>query len=162
MHPLSCSIALIITMYPYPLSPSHRSRPSALPPPPHLSPYTPCLVQSLIATIHPTPLSPPPQSAIRSAALALPLSPCTPHLLLIIVIAHHYHAPYPFRLSQSAICSAALALSRSRPLLLEGPPGCGKSALLQFLAEATGNASTMVRLHLDDQMDSKVSGCVDM
>ncbi|KAL3144110.1 hypothetical protein ABBQ32_003901 [Trebouxia sp. C0010 RCD-2024] len=52
------------------------------------------------------------------------------------------------------IKAAALALCQNRPLLLEGPPGCGKTAMVEELARATGNVD-MVRLHLDDQMDSK-------
>ncbi|KAL0049173.1 hypothetical protein WJX82_008148 [Trebouxia sp. C0006] len=40
------------------------------------------------------------------------------------------------------------------PLLLEGPPGCGKTALVEELAQLTGNVD-MVRVHVDDQMDSK-------
>ncbi len=32
-----------------------------------------------------------------------------------------------------------------RPLLLEGPPGCGKTALLEHLAALTGNAQDMVQ-----------------
>ena len=33
--------------------------------------------------------------------------------------------------------------------------GCGKSALIDALAAATGNAREMVRLQLDDQVDAK-------
>jgi hypothetical protein len=40
--------------------------------------------------------------------------------------------------------AAALALCAGRPLLLEGPPGCGKTALAERLAQFTGNAGTMV------------------
>ena len=48
----------------------------------------------------------------------------------------------------------ALALCQGRPVLLEGPAGCGKSAALEAAAEATGNAD-FVTLHLDAQTDSK-------
>lgn len=51
--------------------------------------------------------------------------------------------------------SAALALCMGRPLLLEGPPGAGKSALVEELAQRTGHDRQMLRIHLDDQMDSK-------
>lgn len=40
--------------------------------------------------------------------------------------------------------AAALALCAGRPLLLEGPPGCGKTRMIEELAERTGNAAAMV------------------
>jgi hypothetical protein len=43
--------------------------------------------------------------------------------------------------------AAALALCAGRPLLLEGPPGCGKTALAERLAQFTGNAHSMVGTH---------------
>ncbi|KAG7670517.1 hypothetical protein KSW81_003079 [Nannochloris sp. 'desiccata'] len=51
--------------------------------------------------------------------------------------------------------SCALGLCMESPLLLEGPPSSGKSALLAHLAEITHNAHDLVRVHLDDQTDSK-------
>ncbi|GAB4814206.1 hypothetical protein N2152v2_001252 [Parachlorella kessleri] len=51
--------------------------------------------------------------------------------------------------------AVALGLCMGSPVLLEGPPGSGKSALVEHVAGLTGNAEGMVRLHLDDQMDSK-------
>ncbi|KXZ56433.1 hypothetical protein GPECTOR_1g386 [Gonium pectorale] len=51
--------------------------------------------------------------------------------------------------------AAALVLCQGLPLLLEGPPGAGKTRLIEELAARTGNAGTMVRVHLDDQMDAK-------
>ncbi len=40
-------------------------------------------------------------------------------------------------------------------MLLSGPPGAGKSALVSHLAAATGNLAGLLRLHLDDQADAK-------
>ena len=50
--------------------------------------------------------------------------------------------------------ATALALCQNRPLLLEGPAGCGKSAILEEVAARTGN-DDFVTLHLDAQTDSK-------
>ncbi|KAK9809153.1 hypothetical protein WJX72_010301 [[Myrmecia] bisecta] len=56
--------------------------------------------------------------------------------------------------AQRTLEAAALALCQGQPLLLEGPPGCGKSAVLEELARLTGNHD-MVRIHVDGQMDGK-------
>eukprot|EP00983_Pelagomonas_calceolata_P082556 1155962-Pelagomonas_calceolata.AAC.8 len=48
--------------------------------------------------------------------------------------------------------AAALALCAERPLLLEGPPGCGKTRLIQQLADLTQNTGSMV--------GGKPEGCV--
>ena len=50
--------------------------------------------------------------------------------------------------------AVALALCRNKPLLLEGPAGAGKSAVLEEVASLTGNEDFIV-LHLDAQTDSK-------
>ena len=50
--------------------------------------------------------------------------------------------------------AVALALCRNKPLLLEGPAGAGKSAVLEEVASLTGNDDFVV-LHLDAQTDSK-------
>lgn len=56
---------------------------------------------------------------------------------------------------QQALGEVALALCQGRPVLLEDPPGSGKTALLEELAAVTGRGDTTVWLHLDDQMDAK-------
>lgn len=65
------------------------------------------------------------------------------------------HQLVPSASTQRALRSTAMALAVSRPVLLEGPPGSGKSLILRHLEEATGNAATAIHLHLDDQADSK-------
>jgi midasin len=63
----------------------------------------------------------------------------------------------PMVLTRSArrnVEATALALCQNRPLLLEGPPGCGKSAVLEEVAARTNNDDFVV-LHLDAQTDSK-------
>jgi midasin len=55
----------------------------------------------------------------------------------------------------AALEAAALALCQRQPLLLEGPPGCGKTEVARELVRATGNAASAFWLHLDDQMDTK-------
>ena len=51
--------------------------------------------------------------------------------------------------------SIAIALCQKRPILVEGPSGSGKTALIEYVATLTGNSNSMIRVHLDDQMDSK-------
>jgi midasin len=55
----------------------------------------------------------------------------------------------------AALESAALALCQNSPVVVEGPPGCGKTTLIRALAAATGNDSSALWLHLDDQQDAK-------
>lgn len=52
----------------------------------------------------------------------------------------------------------ALAVASQKPVLLEGPIGCGKTALVEFLAAVTGHvkASEILKVQLGDQTDSKV------
>lgn len=52
----------------------------------------------------------------------------------------------------------ALALASQKPVLLEGPIGCGKTSLVEFLAAATGHvqAREILKVQLGDQTDSKV------
>lgn len=52
----------------------------------------------------------------------------------------------------------ALALASQKPVLLEGPIGCGKTSLVEFLAAATGHVQSrkILKVQLGDQTDSKV------
>ncbi|KAL1208785.1 Midasin [Cardamine amara subsp. amara] len=47
----------------------------------------------------------------------------------------------------------SLAVSQKRPVLLYGPSGSGKSALIRKLADESGNQ--VVFIHMDDQLDGK-------
>ena len=58
--------------------------------------------------------------------------------------------------AEDVLRSLALALASSRPLLLSGPTGSGKSALVNELARRLGQRSRLVRVHMDEQIDSKV------
>jgi len=65
----------------------------------------------------------------------------------------------PFLLTKSirtqiADLSAALTCP-DRPILLVGPPGCGKTALLRHVASQMGQRGKMIELHLDDSCDAK-------
>ncbi len=53
----------------------------------------------------------------------------------------------------------ALAVSAGKPVLLEGPVGSGKTALIEDLAQQTGRNKTplLMKVQLGDQTDSKVS-----
>ena len=54
--------------------------------------------------------------------------------------------------------SVALAVASCQPVLLEGPVGCGKTALVEHLALLTGRvrAPHLLKVQLGDQTDSKV------
>ena len=58
--------------------------------------------------------------------------------------------------SEAALSRLSLALACSRPLLLSGAAGCGKSALVEELAFRLGQRDGLVRVHMDEQIDSKV------
>lgn len=55
----------------------------------------------------------------------------------------------------------ALAVASQKPVLLEGPIGCGKTALVEFMAAVTGHtkATEILKVQLGDQTDSKVREC---
>lgn len=54
----------------------------------------------------------------------------------------------------------AMAVASQKPVLLEGPIGCGKTALVEYLAGATGHVKSpdILKVQLGDQTDSKVRG----
>ncbi|KAG8444766.1 hypothetical protein GDO86_009802 [Hymenochirus boettgeri] len=54
--------------------------------------------------------------------------------------------------------SLALAVSYQNPVLLEGPIGCGKTALVEYLAAITGRKQPpdILKVQLGDQTDSKM------
>lgn len=53
----------------------------------------------------------------------------------------------------------AIAVAFQSPVLLEGPIGCGKTSLIEYLAAATGRTKPphILKVQLGDQTDSKVS-----
>jgi MoxR-like ATPase len=55
------------------------------------------------------------------------------------------------------VASLSRALAAGGPVLVCGPPGCGKSAILRETARAAlgGKESSLLELHLDDTTDSK-------
>ncbi|KAM9840331.1 midasin [Aulostomus maculatus] len=52
----------------------------------------------------------------------------------------------------------ALAVASQKPVLLEGPIGCGKTALVELMAAVTGHtkATEILKVQLGDQTDSKM------
>ncbi|XP_035384712.1 midasin isoform X1 [Electrophorus electricus] len=52
----------------------------------------------------------------------------------------------------------AMAVASQKPVLLEGPIGCGKTALVEYLAAVTGHvkAPDILKVQLGDQTDSKM------
>lgn len=53
----------------------------------------------------------------------------------------------------------AIAVAYQSPVLLEGPIGCGKTSLIEYLAAVTGRAKPphILKVQLGDQTDSKVT-----
>lgn len=53
----------------------------------------------------------------------------------------------------------AIAVAYQTPVLLEGPIGCGKTSLIEYLAAVTGRAKPphILKVQLGDQTDSKVT-----
>ena len=58
--------------------------------------------------------------------------------------------------TSSNLCRLKLSVNDGLPVLLEGPVGCGKTSLVEYLAEEMGQGGELVKLQLGDQMDSKV------
>ena len=58
--------------------------------------------------------------------------------------------------------SLVLSVATGHGVLVEGPIGCGKTTLVEFVARATGRTSppAFLKIQLGDQTDSKVSGMV--
>uniref|UniRef100_H2ZRQ3 ATPase dynein-related AAA domain-containing protein n=1 Tax=Latimeria chalumnae TaxID=7897 RepID=H2ZRQ3_LATCH len=58
----------------------------------------------------------------------------------------------------SNLQSLALAVASQNPVLLEGPIGCGKTALVEYLAAVTGRGKppAILKVQLGDQTDSKM------
>jgi len=62
----------------------------------------------------------------------------------------------PTQSQQKALKSLCMALSMKKSsVVLMGPPSSGKSKMINYMAKRTGNFDGMIRVHLDDQMDSK-------
>jgi len=55
----------------------------------------------------------------------------------------------------------AIAVAFQSPILLEGPIGCGKTTLIEYLAAVTGRTKPphILKVQLGDQTDSKVTMC---
>jgi midasin len=62
----------------------------------------------------------------------------------------------PTMACQDSLRAMAMAMVVGKPVILEGPPGTGKTALLDELARRCGQFDSMIRVHLDDQLDSKI------
>ena len=54
-----------------------------------------------------------------------------------------------------SLFSLGTALCREDPILVEGPPASGKSSLIDHAACLLNAMDGLIRIHLDDQMDSK-------
>lgn len=64
----------------------------------------------------------------------------------------------PVQSTQDNLQALALAVASGIPVLLQGPVGCGKTALVEQLATCMGRAKCpeLIKVQLGDQMDSKV------
>lgn len=64
----------------------------------------------------------------------------------------------PVESTVSHLRSLALAVASGNPVLLQGPVGCGKTSLVEHLAQVTGRQKSpaLMKIQLGDQTDSKV------
>ncbi|GAB6026519.1 hypothetical protein CHUAL_012942 [Chamberlinius hualienensis] len=56
----------------------------------------------------------------------------------------------------SNLRSLAIAVKRGLPVLLQGPIGCGKTALIEYLADVTGRRNRLLKIQLGEHTDSKM------
>ncbi|GFR07331.1 midasin [Trichonephila clavata] len=64
----------------------------------------------------------------------------------------------PVPSTKEALYSLSLAIATSEPVLLQGPVGCGKTSLIQHLAEVTGKTTdeNFLKVQLGDHVDGKM------
>lgn len=63
----------------------------------------------------------------------------------------------PVSSTEDNLRSLALAVASRKCVCLQGPVGCGKTALVEYLAKVTGHgASNFIKVQLGDQTDSKM------
>ena len=55
-----------------------------------------------------------------------------------------------------SISKVASNMNAQKPLLVTGPPGCGKTSTIKAIARTLGKADSMLTLHLNDQTDAKL------
>ena len=60
--------------------------------------------------------------------------------------------------TQSNIRSLALAVSYGKPVLIEGPVGCGKTLIIEYMSSLTGRykAPHLMKVQMGDQIDTKI------
>lgn len=71
-------------------------------------------------------------------------------------VSEEYQQFHPTSDQRNILKKFALALSaNSKSIVFDGPASSGKTSIINFMASRTGNYASMVRVHLDDQVDSK-------
>lgn len=67
------------------------------------------------------------------------------------------HNLVPLSSTKKNLQSLAIAIGSRKCICLQGPVGCGKTALVEYLARVTGHdTSNFVKVQLGDQIDSKM------